>query len=135
MKKLDHYRANLEVLSTAGQQDLENEFVIGGIIDKFMIQFELGWKVLKELLQYEGRSEARSGSPREILKVAFQVFDFVDEDVWIAMLRDRNNMSHIYDGNAARRLALTIIDTYIPAFQRMEREIVKRYSAADLSWL
>ena len=135
MKKLDHYRANLEVLSTAGQQDLENEFVIGGIIDKFMIQFELGWKVLKELLQYEGRSEARSGSPREILNVAFQVYDFVDEDVWIAMLRDRNNMSHIYDGNAARRLALTIIDTYIPAFQRMEREIVKRYSAADLSWL
>ena len=135
MKKLDHYRANLEVLSTAGQQDLENEFVIGGIIDKFMIQFELGWKVLKELLQYEGRSEARSGSPREILKVAFQVYDFVDEDVWIAMLRDRNNMSHIYDGNAARRLALTIIDTYIPAFQRMEREIVKRYSAADLSSL
>lgn len=133
MKKLDHYRANLEVLSTAGQQDLENEFVIGGIIDKFMIQFELGWKVLKELLQYEGRSEARSGSPREILKVAFQVYDFVDEDVWIAMLRDRNNMSHIYDGNAARRLALTIIDTYIPAFQRMEREIVKRYSTAGLS--
>lgn len=133
MKKLDHYRANLEVLSTAGQQDLENEFVIGGIIDKFMIQFELGWKVLKELLQYEGRSEARSGSPREILKTAFQVYDFVDEDVWIAMLRDRNNMSHIYDGNAARRLALTIIDAYIPAFQRMEREIVKRYSTAGLS--
>lgn len=133
MKKLDHYRANLEVLSTAGQQDLENEFVIGGIIDKFMIQFELGWKVLKELLQYEGRSEAKSGSPREILKVAFQVYDFVDEDVWIAMLRDRNNMSHIYDGNAARRLAQTIIDAYIPAFQRMEREIVKRYSTAGLS--
>lgn len=133
MKKLDHYRANLEVLSTAGQQDLENEFVIGGIIDKFMIQFELGWKVLKELLQYEGRSEARSGSPREILKAAFQVYDFVDEDLWIAMLRDRNNMSHIYDGNAARRLALTIIDAYIPAFQRMEREIVKRYSTAGLS--
>lgn len=107
--------------------------VIGGIIDKFMIQFELGWKVLKELLQYEGRSEARSGSPREILKAAFQVYDFVDEDLWIAMLRDRNNMSHIYDGNAARRLALTIIDAYIPAFQRMEREIVKRYSAASLS--
>ncbi len=133
MKKLDHYRANLEVLSTAGQQDLENEFVIGGIIDKFMIQFELGWKVLKELLQYEGRSEARSGSPREILKAAFQVYDFVDEDVWIAMLRDRNNMSHIYDGNAARKLAQTIIDAYIPAFQRLEREIVKRYSAAGLS--
>lgn len=110
MKKFDHYRANLAVLSKADQQDLENEFIIGGIIGKFMIQFELGWKVLKELLQYEGRSEARSGSPREILKIAFQVYDFVDEDIWLDMLKDRNSMGHMYDGNAAQRLSLTIIN-------------------------
>ena len=127
MKKFDHYRANLAVLSKADQQDLENEFIIGGIIDKFMIQFELGWKVLKELLQYEGRSEARSGSPREILKTSFQVYDFVDEDVWLGMLKDRNSMGHMYDGNAARRLARTIIDVYLPAFRHMERKIIEKY--------
>ena len=127
MKKFDHYRANLAVLSKADQQDLENEFIIGGIIDKFMIQFELGWKVLKELLQYEGRSEARSGSPREILKTSFQVYDFVDEDVWLGMLKDRNSMGHMYDGNAAQRLARTIIDVYLPAFRHMEREIIEKY--------
>ena len=27
-----------------------------GIIDKFFVQFELGWKVLKELLSYEGQA-------------------------------------------------------------------------------
>ena len=127
MKKFDHYRANLAVLSKADQQDLENEFIIGGIIAKFMIQFELGWKVLKELLQYEGRSEARSGSPREILKTAFQVYDFVDEDIWLGMLKDRNSMGHMYDGNAARRLARTIIDVYFPAFRHLEREIIEKY--------
>lgn len=127
MKKFDHYQANLAVLSKADQQDLENEFVIGGIIDKFMIQFELGWKVLKELLQYEGRSEARSGSPREILKTAFQVYDFVDEDIWLGMLKDRNSMGHMYDGNAARRLARTIIDVYLPAFRHMEQKIIEKY--------
>ena len=132
MKKFENYRANLAILSKADQQNLENEFVTGGIIDKFMIQFELGWKVLKELLQYEGRVEARSGSPREILKTAFQVYDFIDEDVWIAMLNDRNSMSHVYDGNAANRLARTIIDTYIPMFRRLERKIVERYPEIDL---
>ena len=131
MKKFDHYRSNLAVLSQADRQDLENEFVIGGIIDKFKIQFELGWKVLKELLLYEGRSEARSGSPREILKTAFQVYDFIDEDVWIAMLNDRNSMSHVYDGNAADRLARTILDSYIPAFQKLECKIVARYPEID----
>ncbi|MBD5150560.1 MAG: nucleotidyltransferase [Oscillibacter sp.] len=127
MKKFENYCSNLEALSRADQQDLENEFIIGGIIDKFKMQFELGWKVLKELLRYEGRSEANSGSPREILKTAFQVYDFIDEDVWVAMLNDRNSMSHEYDGKAAQRLVQTIIISYIPAFCCVRDNIVKRY--------
>ena len=127
MKKFENYCANLAVLSLAGQQDLENEFVIGGIIDKFKMQFELGWKAMKELLRYEGRAEANSGSPREILKTAFQVYDFIEEDIWSAMLSDRNNMSHVYDGNAARRLVQTILTDYIPAFQRVREGIMEWY--------
>ncbi|MBD5161947.1 MAG: nucleotidyltransferase [Oscillibacter sp.] len=127
MKKFENYCSNLEALSRADQQDLENEFIIGGIIDKFKMQFELGWKVLKELLRYEGRSEANSGSPREILKTAFQVYDFIDEDVWISMLSDRNGMSHEYDGNAAQRLVQTIIASYIPAFCHVRDSIARRY--------
>ena len=132
MKKFENYCANLAVLSQADRQDLDNEFVIGGIIDKFMVQFELGWKVLKELLRYEGRSEARSGSPREILKTAFEVYDFIDEDVWIAMLTDRNSMSHVYDGNTARRLVQTIISSYIPVFCQMRERIKERYEETVL---
>ena len=47
MKKFDNYVSNLEVLQKAENEDLDNEFIISGIIDKFFIQFELGWKVLK----------------------------------------------------------------------------------------
>ena len=54
MKKFDNYSSNLAVLCKAGEEDLNNEFIISGIIDKFFVQFELGWKVLKELLRYEG---------------------------------------------------------------------------------
>lgn len=93
-----------------------------------MIQFELGWKVLKELLRYEGRGEANSGSPREILKTAFEVYDFIDEDIWLAMLADRNSMSHMYDGVAARRLVQDILDRYLPAFQSMHGAVLARYS-------
>lgn len=51
MKKFDNFCSNLCVLSRAKDEDLENEFIVSGIIDKFFIQFELGWKVLKEVLQ------------------------------------------------------------------------------------
>ncbi|MDE6902418.1 MAG: HI0074 family nucleotidyltransferase substrate-binding subunit [Lachnospiraceae bacterium] len=128
MKKFENYCSNLTVLSAADQQDLNNEFIIGGIIDKFTIQFELGWKVLKELLRYEGRGEANSGSPREILKTAFELYDFVDEELWLAMLKDRNSMNHIYDGQAARDLVQTILERYIPAFQLLRASIAERYA-------
>lgn len=52
MKKFEHFKSNLKVLVTAENEDLSNEFIVGGIIDKFFVQFELGWKVLKELLSY-----------------------------------------------------------------------------------
>ena len=127
MKKFDIFSSNLEVLKRAGQENIDNEFIISGIIDKFFIQFELSWKVLKELLCYEGSREARSGSPREILKAAYSVYDFINEDVWIEMLKSRNDMTHIYDGETEKRLVNIILQKYIPEFLRMQKGILERY--------
>ena len=127
MKKFDNYQSNLRVLETAKEQDLDNEFIVSGIIDKFFVQFELGWKVLKELLTYEGVASAGSGSPREIIKQAFRFYPCIEEDVWLSMLAQRNNLTQIYDAQAARRLMETIIRDYIPAFQKLEDSILRRY--------
>ena len=85
------------------------------------------WKVLKELLRYEGDKVANSGSPREIIKAAYVMYDFIDEEIWISMLRERNNMTHIYDGNEAKELVKKIIDCYIPTFCLMKEKIENRY--------
>ncbi len=127
MKKFDNYCGNLAVLSRADQQDLDNEFIISGIIDKFFLQFELGWKTLKDILSYEGLDAGRTGSPREILKAAFQIFSSMDEDTWLSMLSQRNNMAHVYNRDEAVALMHTVLARYIPAFQALERELRDRY--------
>lgn len=127
MKKFDNYRSALRVLEDAGSQDLDNEFIQGGIINKFAVQFELGWKLLKALLSYEGDAAAASGSPREIIKEAYRYFDFLDEGTWLEMLRERNQLAHIYDGERARELIDRIIEGYVPEFQHVERAIEARY--------
>ena len=134
MKKFDNFRSNLAVLERAELEDLDNDFIVSGVIDKFYVQFELGWKVLKALLQYEGRAEAQSGFPREIIKTAYAVYDFVDESLWLSMLRERNNTTHIYDADAARELVKHILLEYIPAFVRMRGAVEERYGVrpADL---
>lgn len=132
MKKFENFVSNLEVLTKAQQEDLENEFIISGIIDKFFVQFELGWKVLKELLKYEGKGVANTGSPREIIKAAFTIYDFIGEEEWLSMLKSRNDMAHIYDGAAARRLVRMILESYIPAFLHMQEGILQYYKKEEL---
>lgn len=127
MKKFDNYCSNLAVLRLADRQDLSNEFVISGIIDKFFVQFELGWKVLKELLIYEGVAAAGTGSPRQIIKEAYKYYPCMDENIWLSMLSQRNNMSHLYDGEAAKELMRTVISEYIPAFEALEKSLQGRY--------
>lgn len=45
MEKFNNYVSNLEVLQYAGQQDLDNEFIL--------VQFEFGWMILKDKLEEE----------------------------------------------------------------------------------
>lgn len=129
MRRFDAYVSALSVLSHAHEQDLSNDFIVSGIIDKFALQFELGWKTLKDLLRYEGIAEASSGSPREILKAAYHVFDFMDEDVWLEMLRERNDIMHVYDADEAQRLVQRIINPYIPTFEILKSAIINRYGS------
>ena len=129
MKIFKYYQKNLAVLRRSDKQDLSNDFILSGISRIFAIQFVLAWKVLKELLAYEGVEATRTGSPREIIKQAYQYYPCIQEDVWLDMLSQRNNMAHINDGNAANALAQEIIDRFIPAFVELEHSICTRYGS------
>lgn len=129
MKKYENYRSHLRVLEQADKQALDNEFIVSGIIDKFSIQFELGWKLLKELLSYEGIAVSATGSPRSIIKEAYAAYPFFDGELWLDMLRDRNDMAHIYDGAAAQRLVGRILKEYIPQFVKLDENLREHYGS------
>ena len=127
MRKYENYASALSSLRRAPEQDLANEFVQSGVIDKFELQFELGWKLFKAMLAYEGDPVSATGSPRDVIKAAFQYYDFMDESLWLRMLRDRNDSAHIYDADRARRLVDTVIADYIPEFERVDEGLNIRY--------
>lgn len=78
-------------------------------------------------MAYEDDAVSASGSPRDILKAAFRYYDFLDEDTWLSMLRDRNNTARVYDAESARSLIHVILDRYIPELQNVERALRERY--------
>lgn len=127
MKKYENFASALANLEDAPNQDLSNDFVQSGLINKFNLQFELSWKLLKRLLEYEGATLAASGSPRAILKEAYRFYDFIDEAAWLDMLRDRNTNVHIYDNKLAQDLIQRILNVHIPAFCRLRDGLMGRY--------
>lgn len=127
MRKYENFVSALNNLEDAPNQDLSNDFVQSGLINKFNLQFELSWKLLKRLLEFEGAAIDASGSPRAVLKAAYRFYDFIDEDVWLSMLKDRNSNVHIYDNKLALELIERILYVYIPAFQLLKAGLDARY--------
>ncbi|WP_343208465.1 nucleotidyltransferase substrate binding protein [Anaerolentibacter hominis] len=47
--------------------------------------------------------------------------------MWISMLKDRNDMTHIYNGAAAKELVQRILIKYIPEYKKLEEGIRLHY--------
>ena len=83
-----------EALEEKGQalNQLERE----GVIQRFEYTFELAWNLLKDRLEHDG-IVLPTVTPRQVIRQAFQAKLIKDGDTWIAMLTDRNLMSHTFD--------------------------------------
>lgn len=125
-ERYERYVTSLAVMVQADHQDLTNEFILAGIMAKFRLQFELSWKLLKALLDHEGLTV---GTPREVIGEAGRVYDFLDQETWLAMLHDSNNSAHVCDGRAAWSLVDRILADYIPAFVKLQQGLEGRYGS------
>ena len=135
MSKFEGYRANLVVLRRAPDQDLNNEFIQSGIIYKFVMQFELSWRLLYKTLEHEGKMSAVTCSPRGVIKSAYATYDFIDTEVWLSMLSDRNASEHVYDSALAERLVTVILDRYISEFEHLLACLIDLYDEEQLDCL
>ena len=64
---------------------------------------------------------------RAVIKAAYTVYDLIEEPVWLSMLKARNDMTHIYDGEEAKRMVQVILKEYIPAFLCMREGVLAYY--------
>ena len=60
-------------------------------------------------------------------KAAYSVYEFLDEDTWLSMLKSRNDMTHMYNRQASKQIVNLIVQKYILAFEKLQEEILKLY--------
>lgn len=99
-----------------------------GITGLFSICFEQSWKVMKEILEYHGYFPQKTGSPRMIIKSAYQCGMLNNENCWIDILETRNTLAHTYDEEKALSSIEKILSEYIPAFEELKKNIDENWS-------
>ena len=84
-----------------------------GIIQVFEFTFELAWKTMKDLLELDGFSPK---TPRDVIKLAFQIEWLKDGEIWLEALENRNLMAHSYDETKAKEALFLIRTRYSLVF-------------------
>lgn len=98
-----------------------------GLVALFEIAFEQAWKMMKEVLEFHGYSESATGSPRLIIKTAYEASMINDSDVWISALTSRNNASHAYNKKIAETIIEDTKSQYIKMFSDLKMAIEKKW--------
>ena len=124
-KRFESFKNSLHSLQEARVRDLTDSFVLSGTSAKFSITFDLSWKVMKDILvQYYAITGFVTGSPREVLREAFQA-GMIQGDEWMEMLRIRNQLAHDYDGVIVKEHCQSIVQIYISKFEQFEEYVEK----------
>lgn len=96
-----------------------------GLVGLFEITFEQARKMIKEVLEFHGYESGSTGSPRLIIKTAYQAGIINDEEMWLMALTARNNVSHSYNEKIALSIVKETKDVYTEMFRRLKKSVEK----------
>lgn len=80
---------------------------------RFIFAFELAWKTLNDKMVHDGL-QAEKISPKYIFKLAYANKYISDIELWLAMIKDRNLLSHTYDFNNFNQFLTVLQKNHFP---------------------
>lgn len=122
-RKEDFSRA-INRLSEALEEE-ETDVIVDGVLHRFEFTFELAWKTLKDYLEYIGVIN-KTGSPREVLKSAFEHGIIDNGQEWINMMLSRNSLSHLYDEETSREIYYNIKEIYFGLLKQLDKKLSEK---------
>lgn len=131
MKKYENFCKALANLQIGLKREEPYDVVdVVGIVGLFVICFEQIWKLMKEILERDGRHEMRTGSPRSIVKLAYQSDMINDQEIWLEIL-DARNLPHTYSEETALETIRRLKSEFIGAFVELKKEIDEHWINGD----
>lgn len=129
MKQADYHRA-LERLQSALQKEPDaDDMYLDATIHRFEFCFELAWKLMKCVLDYEG---IEVSSPRSSIREGWKQGMIADAETWLDMQEKRNLSTHTYNQSTALAVYRLINEKYIDLLLAWDKEVQRRLES-DMS--
>jgi len=116
IEKFNKALSRLNIGIKKAKDQLDND----GVIQRFEFTFELLWKTLRIFLLNEG---IITKSPKEALKESFRYGLIKDEEIFLDMLEDRNQTSHIYSADVSKEIVRRIKKFYLSRLIELSNEL------------
>lgn len=102
--------------------------ILTGMVGLYKLCFEQSWKMMKKVLSMHGYEASAAGSPKMILKTAYQTGMIKDEELWLRALQERNNVARSYNKSIALAIVSQAKESFYTMFCDLKNEI-------DANWL
>ena len=123
-QRLENFSAAFDQLANAialskkhELSDLEKQ----GLIQSFEFTHELAWNVLKDYFFDQGNDQI-TGS-KDATREAFNKGLLINGEVWMEMIRSRNQTSHTYNKKTADEIVDKIKNQYFNAFSTFSKKM------------
>lgn len=131
LQRFDNFQRALLVLGRGvrlAQERELSELEQQGLIQGFEFTHELAWNLLKDYLTHQGIAGV-VGS-RDATRLAFLNGLISDGDIWMGMIRSRNQSSHTYNLEQAQVIARDVIELFYPAFSALNERFTALAAAS-----
>lgn len=98
-----------------------DDIIKEGLIQRFEYTHELAWNVMKDFLEFSGNTGIYGS--RDATREAFAKGLIVNGEVWMDMIKSRNQTSHTYNEEIADDIFGKIIREYIQVFEEFTKKM------------
>jgi len=111
------------------KDDVLDEIIKEGLIQRFEYTHELAWNVMKDYAEYQGNNTV--GGSRDATREALQLKIIENGEVWMEMIQSRNKSTHTYHEATATEIYTRIVEQYFPLFLDFRRKMEEKRSVKD----
>ena len=118
LKKENYHHAFMRLQATLRKDADADDMYLDATIQRFEFCFELAWKLMKAVLEYEG---IEANSPRSCIREGWKQGLISNAEAWLEMMEKRNLPSHTYDENVAREIYHDVKERYVVLLEALDQ--------------